>query len=169
MSNSPNRWGAVIGSPTKQSIAAPDAKYFGPKQRHLSTLLLRNVAIALFAAVLVPVAGAARAATVEPIAIHFFWSEGCPHCEEARPIVEAAAESIRGLNSAASDVERPASLGELTLSVTPRGPIDADTARRYQDLGVDRLILLPQPAGEGSADDMAVRFIEETATALGLG
>jgi hypothetical protein len=40
---------------------------------------------------------------------------------------------------------RPASLGPLELSVTPVGPLDRATVDRYAELGVDRLVLLPQP------------------------
>jgi hypothetical protein len=58
-------------------------------------LLLGNVAIALLATVGGFIA-AARAETIEPIAIYFFWGEGCPHCAEARPVVEAAAERFPG-------------------------------------------------------------------------
>jgi len=58
--------------------------------------------------------------------------------------VDAAAKAIEGLRTAASKVERPASLGRLEVSVTPpAGLPDADTVKRYADLGVDRLILLP--------------------------
>ena len=44
--------------------------------------------------------------------------------------------------------ERPGSLGKLEISVTPVGRIDLDTAKRYADLGVDRLILLFPPKGD---------------------
>lgn len=82
--------------------------------------------------------------------------------------VEAAGASIEGLRAAASDVDRPASLGELSISVTPRGIVDADAVKRFEDLGVGRLVLLPRPIGGGSPEDTTVRFIEETAQALGL-
>lgn len=83
--------------------------------------------------------------------------------------VEAAAESIAGLRAAAGEVDRRDALGTLSISVTPRGAVDSDTVRRYQDLGVDRLILLPRPSGDGSAEETTIRFIEETAAALRLG
>ena len=74
--------------------------------------------------------------------------------------VEAAAASIAGLKEAAANEARPASLGELEITVTPPGPVDADAVKRYADLGVSRLTLLPGRLREG---DDAVRFIEETA------
>jgi probable F420-dependent oxidoreductase len=40
---------------------------------------------------------------------------------------------------------RPASLGALEISIAPRIPIDKETARRFAELGVDRLILIPPP------------------------
>jgi probable F420-dependent oxidoreductase len=40
---------------------------------------------------------------------------------------------------------RPASLGELEISIAPRIPIDKETARRFAELGVHRLILIPPP------------------------
>ncbi len=55
-----------------------------------STSLAISVAAALLAVMLLPVA--AQAQTAEPVPIYFFWSEGCPHCAEAKPVVEAIAE-----------------------------------------------------------------------------
>jgi len=66
---------------------------------------MRNAAIALLAAVLVPVA-AARAETVETVAIYYFWGEGCPHCAEARPIVEAVAERFPSAELRAYEVSQ---------------------------------------------------------------
>ena len=80
--------------------------------------------------------------------------------------VEAAADSIAGLRAAMAEVERPAALGELSISVAPQGDVDADSIKRYEDLGVERLILLPRGA-RGEVDRIE-RFIEETAERLGL-
>ena len=44
--------------------------------------------------------------------------------------------------------ERPSGLGKLEISVTPVGRINLDTAKRFADLGVDRLILLFPPKGD---------------------
>lgn len=61
--------------------------------------------------------------------------------------VEQATATLAGLRKAAAGCDRPASLGELEITVTPPGPIDLATARRYADLGVHRLVITP------SADD----------------
>lgn len=88
--------------------------------------------------------------------------------------LDATARCLRGLEEAARQVERPAALGRLEISITPPGPVDADTAKRFEDLGVDRLVLMrgfSDMAGvEGSttANDAVIRFLEDTATELRL-
>lgn len=52
-------------------------------------------------------------------------------------------QSLAGLREAAARYERPAALGPLEISVTPRGDVDASTAASFAALGVDRLILQP--------------------------
>ena len=85
--------------------------------------------------------------------------------------IEKTAKSIKGLKDAALEYERPSALGDLEITMTPPGPIDFDTMRRYEDLGVTRLVLLR------SFEDMAaprtdteltatLRHIEETAITL---
>jgi alkanesulfonate monooxygenase SsuD/methylene tetrahydromethanopterin reductase-like flavin-dependent oxidoreductase (luciferase family) len=76
--------------------------------------------------------------------------------------VDAAASCIRGLAEAAERVERPASLGTLELSVTPSVALGRDTVRRYEDLGVSRLVAI----GRGDDGDTLVRFVERTAETL---
>jgi probable F420-dependent oxidoreductase len=57
---------------------------------------------------------------------------------------DAAEGCIAGLQAAAAEVDRPAALGELEISISPpRGIVDRDTVARYAALGVKRLILLP--------------------------
>jgi hypothetical protein len=63
---------------------------------------------------------------------------------------EAAAVSIVGLRTAAEQVDRPASLGRLEITVTPRGRLTTETAAAFQELGVDRLVIIPDP----QADDV---------------
>ena len=75
---------------------------------------------------------------------------------------------VDALRETAKRVERPASLGRLEISVTPPGPVDSDTAKRYEDLGVDRLVLMRgfgDMAGqrERSAEDAVIGFLEEMA------
>lgn len=57
--------------------------------------------------------------------------------------------SIAGLKEAATRDPRPAEVGELEISVTPVGKFDRAQVERYADLGVDRLIVLPQPDATG--------------------
>ncbi|HXC50164.1 MAG TPA: LLM class F420-dependent oxidoreductase [Candidatus Limnocylindrales bacterium] len=77
--------------------------------------------------------------------------------------VEQTARCLEGLRSAAERRERPQSLGPLEISVTPpAGLPDADAVRRYEDLGVDRLILLPRAVSR--ADVM--RYVGDAAAAF---
>lgn len=87
--------------------------------------------------------------------------------------LDATAASLRGLAEVAQEIDRPAHLGRLEISVTPPGPVDADTARRYEDLGVDRLVLMRSftdmgPRADDEVRDQVLQFIEETAGELKL-
>jgi probable F420-dependent oxidoreductase len=62
-----------------------------------------------------------------------------------------AAASVAGLAEAASRVERPAGLGPLEISVTPRGRMTPALAAEFAQAGVDRLVLLAPPAEDGAA------------------
>lgn len=55
---------------------------------------------------------------------------------------DSTRDCLHGLQNAAQRCERPQALGTLEISVTPFGNVDLDLARRYADLGVDRLIVL---------------------------
>jgi len=68
--------------------------------------------------------------------------------------VDATARCVEGLRAAARDVERPAALGALEISVTPTGKLDADSVKRFADLGVHRLIVY-RP-GRTAADVLAL-------------
>ena len=84
---------------------------------------------------------------------------------------DGTAAMLRSLEEAAKQVERPAELGKLEISITPPGPVDADTARRFEDLGVDRLVLMrgmEEMANAGS-EDSVIRFLETTASELSIG
>lgn len=74
--------------------------------------------------------------------------------------LEGAAACIRGLHEAAERTERPAALGPIEVSVTPRAPLDLDTVRRFADLGVDRLI----PYRPRVSDDELREFIDRFGT-----
>jgi probable F420-dependent oxidoreductase len=69
---------------------------------------------------------------------------------------------LRGLEQAAREVERPAALGRLEISVTPLPGVDADGVRRYADLGVDRLALL----GMLPDEQRLLRFVDDAAVNL---
>ena len=56
--------------------------------------------------------------------------------------VDGTQKCLAGLKHAQQNNARPSTLGELEISVTPMGNMDLDTAKRFADLGVDRLILL---------------------------
>jgi probable F420-dependent oxidoreductase len=64
---------------------------------------------------------------------------------------EAAAASIAGLEEAASETRRPAVLGPLELTVTPRGRLTKARAAAFAELGVHRLVPFPPPTPEGIA------------------
>ncbi len=49
------------------------------------------------------------------------------------------------LRQLAQEHERPAALGKLELTITPAGPLDKGVVDQYAELGIARLVLLPQP------------------------
>jgi probable F420-dependent oxidoreductase len=61
---------------------------------------------------------------------------------------EQLAESLAGLRAAAERVERPAELGRLEISVTPRRRLTAESAAAFGELGVDRVVVLPRPTDD---------------------
>ncbi len=77
---------------------------------------------------------------------------------------EDTAASIAGLKAASDDSSR---FDNLEISVTPRGGVDADRVKRFEDLGVHRLNIMP-PGTTGMTGEGLQRFIEQTATELGL-
>ena len=88
--------------------------------------------------------------------------------------LDATAAALRGLEEAARRVERPAPLGPLEITITPPGPVDLDTVKRYEGLGVSRLVLVRGFADMGGrpergAQDEILAWLERTAAALHLG
>ena len=75
--------------------------------------------------------------------------------------LEQTAQALVGLRETTHRFERPAGLGELEITITPRGTPDVDTARRYSDLGVHRLAIQPHTM-EGSAIDALITTVGET-------
>lgn len=88
--------------------------------------------------------------------------------------VDAAAAMIKALEEAAKSTERPDSLGRLTITITPPGPVDGDLAKRFEDVGVDRLVTMrgfgDMAAAKGpEVDDAIVKFLEDQARSVGIG
>lgn len=65
--------------------------------------------------------------------------------------VAGTARCLEGLRRAARENERPARLGELEISVTPPGAVDAEDVRRFVELGVHRLIVFRPARSEAEA------------------
>lgn len=57
--------------------------------------------------------------------------------------VEGTAAALARLRATADSVDRPAELGDLEITITPPDLPDRDTVRRYEDLGVHRLVVQP--------------------------
>lgn len=56
--------------------------------------------------------------------------------------VDATRDALEGLDHVLRETDRPDQLGELEVSITPPSTVTVDDVRRYEALGVDRLILL---------------------------
>ena len=63
---------------------------------------------------------------------------------------DTAARCMEGLSRAAEKYERPASLGELEISITPRSATRPEDVARWEDMGVSRLILLQRGQDKAS-------------------
>lgn len=75
---------------------------------------------------------------------------------------ESTAMCLAGLREARSSVERRQGLGELEITVTPRGQLTPDRAAAFADLGVDRLVVYPRAAnleGIGASIDATVEAV----------
>ncbi|MDQ3739176.1 MAG: TIGR03619 family F420-dependent LLM class oxidoreductase [Actinomycetota bacterium] len=73
------------------------------------------------------------------------------------------ATCLAGLRKIADSVERPNGLGELEISVTPRGRFTAEAVAAFADLGVHRLVPMPRPNAD--ATEVAA-IIEHAATVV---
>jgi probable F420-dependent oxidoreductase len=76
--------------------------------------------------------------------------------------LEGTRGCVDGLEQARARVQRPSSLAALEIGVTPRVPLDRDTVRRFEDLGVARLV----PIARGRNEAELVDFVEKTARAV---
>ena len=73
--------------------------------------------------------------------------------------VEATAKCMDGLREAAERNERPAALGTLEITVTPRGRMTPALVDEFAELGVDRLVVTPR----GDTADEIMAFVEQVA------
>ena len=64
---------------------------------------------------------------------------------------EQAAEAISAIGAAGP---RPAELGALEVSITPRAPLDLELVHRYADAGVHRLVVQPSTMDGTEIDDL---------------
>ena len=69
---------------------------------------------------------------------------------------ELTAACLEGLRRAADEVERPAALGDLEVSVTPRRRLDAEALDAFDAAGVHRLVL--NTAGDKTPTDVEARL-----------
>jgi len=76
--------------------------------------------------------------------------------------LDETASLLAQLREAAARYHRPASLGELEISVNPRVPLDKETAQRFAELGVHRLILYPPHGMDAPAIEQWVTTMGET-------
>src|SRR5258708_6709327 len=58
---------------------------------------------------------------------------------------QETSRQVTTLRQLAQEYERPAGLGKLELTVTPAGPLDKAVVGQYAELGLDRLVVFPQP------------------------
>lgn len=73
--------------------------------------------------------------------------------------IETTARILRQLDALRGEVDRPADLGDLEITITPPpGPVDAATVAAYAELGVDRLVVLPLPR---TGDDI-LELVDQT-------
>ena len=69
---------------------------------------------------------------------------------------------IEGLSEARARYDRPAELGRLEITVTPRVRPTPEMVERFADMGVDRLVLLPN----GQSVDEIAAFVGHIGTTL---
>lgn len=75
--------------------------------------------------------------------------------------LDQTSQALSALRAAAVQYERPAGLGELEITITPRGDVDLELAQRYADLGVHRLTIQPYTM-DGSVIDEVIAHVGGT-------
>ena len=86
--------------------------------------------------------------------------------------LESTANAISGIRAVEVDLDRPVDLGPVGLSVSPSESVDRDLVHRYEDLGVDRMILVHdfRDISRGphlERAEAALRFLNEAPERLG--
>ena len=76
--------------------------------------------------------------------------------------LEATKGCLAGLALAAAENHRPTDLGQLEISVTPRMRPSAEMVQQFAELGVDRLVLLPN----GNTADEILGFIDHIGSTI---
>jgi probable F420-dependent oxidoreductase len=76
--------------------------------------------------------------------------------------VDGTAKALEGLREAANEVERPADLGRLEISVTPSRIPDSETVQQLEDLGVDRIVSLMGGRDRDSLLSFVTKLAAET-------
>lgn len=88
------------------------------------------------------------------------WRKTVTHCEGwyGYALDQAATEkNLAGLAAAKARYDRPAGLGEIEITVTPRGRMDPATVEAFAALGVHRLVLIPR----GDTVDEWLAYIDD--------
>lgn len=67
---------------------------------------------------------------------------------------EQTARALADLGEAERRHGRPAELGDLEITITPPPDFDADMARRYEEVGVHRLVLQTQTSAGSAVDEL---------------
>lgn len=76
--------------------------------------------------------------------------------------LDATRANLDGLAAAAVEHQRPADLGTLEISVTPRMRPSPQMVEQYQELGVDRLVLL----ANGSSVEEILAFVDHIGSTI---
>ena len=81
--------------------------------------------------------------------------------------LDFTAKAVASIRNLQREFDRPKGLGEVAISVSPSEPVDRDLVSRYEDLGVDRMILVRdfRDVGRGPDPERAIdviNFIAET-------
>lgn len=74
--------------------------------------------------------------------------------------VDWTREILEVIAKETTEIDRPAKLGPLELTIIPAGPFDRSIADQYAELGVDRVVVLPRPDAPADTPHTPVPFDE---------